>query len=382
MIGKKHLPNFASAINAIRKDTSDLDLHVESRRFLVIGGTGFVGTYLVEELLARGAAEVRILCRTPPGDDPTRNEKIHYVTGSVTDAAVVSTACKGIDVIFHTAANYGKPNFGRFGKGEAVYTMNVGGVENVIAASKDNGVSTLVYTSSTNVIFDGQTRLEATEETPYANEKKVDHYSRSKIAAEQKVLSASDEHLQTCVLRPNGIYGPREDFITGKVLGLVKKLRGLPFSINPKQKTDWTFVYNLVFAHFLFVAKAAQGAKEAAGKAYFITDCAPPLHTMREFVGGFLRAMGYRIRHWIPVPKFLMVYGCLFTEWFCHILSPIVRINPPFTKAEALKSVAAHTHSCERAKKLLGYRPLFSTTEGLDHMGEELCERHGVKPNA
>ncbi len=366
---------FVDRLRELRAATVDRNAPIEASSFLVIGGTGFLGTYLVEDLLARGAREVRILCRTPPSDDDRRDQRVSFRTGSVTDRSVVASACHGVDAVFHTAAAYGTPNFGRFGQGTAVYDVNVGGVDNVIAGCRVQRVPMLVYTSSCNVIFDGRDRVDATEDTPYASATAVDHYSRSKILAEGLVLRANDASLATCVLRPNGIYGPREDFITQKALGIARRLRGLPFSLNPRQRTDWTFAYNLVWAHVLALNALRQRPELAAGKAYFVTD-GQALHTMSDVLGTCLERVGVPYRPWIRVPTPMMVYGCLISEWLCHAAGRLgVRVSPPFTKAEALKAVVTHTHCIERANRLLGYEPLFTTTEGLHYMLEELSSR-------
>ncbi len=365
-------PDFATKLATLRADTQDVDTAVADRRFLSVGGTGFLGRYLVEELLARGAAEVRILCRTPPAEDPDRDPRVTFATGSVADADVAREACADMDVVFHSAAAYGAPPFGRLGPARLLYDINVGGVENMLAACAARSVKRLVYTSSTNVVFDGTEKMDVDEATPYATGKKLDHYSRSKIEAEKLVLAANSDTLHTGILRPNGIYGPREEYITGKVLPLARLMRGLPFSLDPRQRTDWTFVYNLVWAHLLWLKREGE-TDEVAGKAYFITD-GEALHTMKDVVGSFVRAVGYSGWTLMRVPRFLMVVGCAMTERLCWWLRKL-GVRPPYTRSEALKAVTSHTHCIDRARKLLGYRPLFSSGEGLHYMNEELRTR-------
>ena len=363
--------DFATRLAALREETREVDVAVAGRRFLSVGGTGFLGRYLVEDLLARGAAEVRILCRTPPKGE--HDPRVSYATGSVTDPEVARKACRGMDVVFHSAAAYGTPPFGRLGPAQDVGDINVRGVESSLAAARAEGVQDFVYTSSTNVIFDGRARVDADETTPYATGRRLDHYSRTKIAAEQLVLAANAGGLRTGVLRPNGIYGPREQYITGKVLPIMRMLRGLPFSLDPSQRTDWTFVYNLVWAHLLWLRRAREAPGDVAGKAYFITD-GEALHTMRDVIGSTVKALGYSSWTLMRVPRFLMVVGCDMLERVCWWLR-FLGLRPPFTRTEALKAVTTHTHSIERARTLLGYRPLVSTAEGLCYMNAELRER-------
>ncbi|HOX42428.1 MAG TPA: NAD-dependent epimerase/dehydratase family protein [Myxococcota bacterium] len=364
-------PDWATRLEALRAETREVDAAVAGRRFLSVGGTGFVGRYLVEELLARGAAEVRILCRTPPRG--AHHPRVTFATGNVTRPEVARAACRGMDAVIHSAAVYGNPPFGSLGPGQDVADTNVRGVESSLAAARAESVADFVYTSSANVVFDGTPRLEADESTPYAMGRRLDHYTRSKIAAERLVLAANGGGLRTGILRPNGIYGPREQYITGKVVPLVRMLRGLPFSLDPSQRTDWTFVYNLVWAHLLWLRRVREAPAEVAGKAYFITD-GEAVHTLQDVVGAMVRGLGYPGRAFVRVPRFLMVGGCAVQERLCWWLRDL-GLRPLFTRTEALKAVTTNTHSIERARTLLGYRPLVGTAEGLGYMGAELRAR-------
>jgi nucleoside-diphosphate-sugar epimerase len=90
-------------------------------------------------------------------------------------------------------------------------------IQHLPLACKQCGVTRLVYTSTTNVIFCGEPIINGDETLPYApNEKHVDHYSRTKSIAEQIVLQANGSKvaggkiLYTCAIRPAGIYGEGE----------------------------------------------------------------------------------------------------------------------------------------------------------------------------
>jgi nucleoside-diphosphate-sugar epimerase len=161
------------------------------------------------------------------------------------------------------------------------------------------------------------------------------------------------------------------------VLPIMRLLRGLPFSLDPSQRTDWTFVYNLVWAHLLWLRRAREAPAEVSGKAFFITD-GEAVHTMRDVIGSMVKAQGYSGWTLMRVPRFLMVIGCAVLERLCWWLKGL-GARPPFTRTEALKAVTTHTHSIERARTLLGYRPLVGTVEGLGYMNAELRER--AKPS-
>ena len=122
---------------------------------LVTGGGGFLGLYVVEQLVARGD-RVRVLCR---GDYPRLRELgVEVVCGDVRDATAVRTACEAIDTVFHVAAVAGI-----WGPWQHFFEINTLGTRNVLAGCHAGGVRKLVYTSSPSVVYDGRDHLGAAE---------------------------------------------------------------------------------------------------------------------------------------------------------------------------------------------------------------------------
>ena len=114
---------------------------------LVTGGGGFLGLYIVEQLLAAGH-NVRVFSR---GNYPALTALgVETQQGDLRDAASVEQACRNIDAVFHVAAVPGV-----WGAWETYHGINTLGTQNVIAGCRANGVQRLVYTSSPSVVFDG-----------------------------------------------------------------------------------------------------------------------------------------------------------------------------------------------------------------------------------
>ena len=127
---------------------------------LVTGAGGFLGLYIVERLVARGD-QVRAFCRGAY----RRLEQlgVETVRGDVRRRGDLIAACRGVDVVFHTAAIAGIG-----GRWQDFYQTNVVGTRNVIEGCRQQGVGRLIYTSSPSVTFDAADQTGVDERAPYA----------------------------------------------------------------------------------------------------------------------------------------------------------------------------------------------------------------------
>ena len=103
---------------------------------LVTGGGGFLGQYIVEQLLARGD-QVRSISRTRYR--ALDELGVEHVQGDIRDAEVVLKACKDVEVVFHTAAIASI-----WGRWEKFHSINTLGSENILSACREQGVQRLV----------------------------------------------------------------------------------------------------------------------------------------------------------------------------------------------------------------------------------------------
>jgi nucleoside-diphosphate-sugar epimerase len=129
-----------------------------SKYTLVTGGGGFLGRYIVEQLVMRGE-RVRSLGR---GAYPELEALgVDIVRGDIADADAVARACDGVDCAFHVAA---LPGVGMDWR--PYERINLRGTEHVIAACRQHGVERLIYTSSPSVVFAGEDQCGVDERTP------------------------------------------------------------------------------------------------------------------------------------------------------------------------------------------------------------------------
>ena len=178
-------------------------------KVLVTGGGGFLGRYIVEQLLERGDA-VTVFAR---GKYPELEQiGATLMRGDLQDAEAVTQACTGMDVVFHAAA---KP--GIWGTWDSFYAPNVIGTQHVLDACKAQNVSKLVFTSSPSVIFNNQPQEGCDESVPYPAQYE-NFYSHTKALAEQKVVQANNAEFLTVTLRPHLIWGPRDAHLLPRLI--------------------------------------------------------------------------------------------------------------------------------------------------------------------
>jgi nucleoside-diphosphate-sugar epimerase len=234
---------------------------------LVTGGAGFIGSHLVDELVARGA-RVRVLDDLSTGSPENLahlGAAVELVEGDVRDAAACRRAAEGVRLVFHQAALGSVPR--SMADPATTVAVNVSGTANVFAAARDAGARRVVYASSSSVYGDSD-RLPKREGeegrplSPYALSKAMDEELARVFAAcfGQELLG----------LRYFNVYGPRqspEGPYAAVVPGFFAACRaGLPARIHGdgEQSRDFTYVADAVRANLL----AAAAPAAACGRAY------------------------------------------------------------------------------------------------------------------
>lgn len=180
----------------------------QGRRVLVTGGEGFIGSTLVDHLLAAGA-EVRALVHYKPygtaGWLAGRDDEVDIQAGDIRDAGRVLEVVEDRDVVFHLAALIGIPY--SYLAPESYVQTNVTGTLNVLQACRRAGVGRLVHTS-TSETYGTAITVPISEEHPLQPQSP---YSASKIGADMMALSyAASFGLPVAVVRPFNTYGPRQ----------------------------------------------------------------------------------------------------------------------------------------------------------------------------
>ena len=187
-------------------------MQVAGARVVVIGGAGFIGSHVVEELLASGAGEVVVY------DNLTRGKVSNLSTalrdprctvfpdgGDIREVDVLDRALQGADAVVHLAAMWllHCKDYPR-----TAFEVNVAGTFNVLEACVKNGVKRLVYSSSASVYGDA-VEVPMTEDHPFNNR---NFYGATKIAGEAMARAFHDRYgLDYVGLRYMNVYGPHQD---------------------------------------------------------------------------------------------------------------------------------------------------------------------------
>jgi len=311
---------------------------------LVIGGTGFIGKYLVEELINH-KYEVTVLCRKKV--DSWNMQSVKFLFGDIKDSSIVEKATLEKDVVFHLAA---KADI--WGSYRLYYQTNVVGTQNILKACIKNEVPKLVYTSTPSVVLSKKSVKNADETIPKPK-RYLNNYQRTKSIAEQLVIEANSPTLQTVAIRPQAVWGDGDRHIFTRVLKKMKKKK-LRIIGSGKNEMSVSYVNNVAWAHFL-----AGQADHIGGNVYFINDENPV--NPWEWISENTKHLNYRIpKGKIPKTIALFVSGMLeFIYSLFHI-----KTEPPFTRFTVRQLSQDHSYTIKKAKKDFGYYEKYDLEEG------------------
>jgi UDP-glucose 4-epimerase len=236
-------------------------------RVLVTGGAGFIGSHIVDALVAEDH-DVSVLDDLDTGFRENVNARARLVIGSVADEDLVRDTMQGCDLVFHQAAH--KAVLRSVERPLITDTVNTHGTLTILKAALDAGVGRVVHASSSSV-YGGALTLPTTEAEP-PNPRSP--YAVSKLAAEHYCRIFNDLYgLETVALRYFNVYGARQrpDATYAAVIPLFVDalLRGHDPVVHGDglQSRDFTYVGDVVEAN---LAAARAPAERCAGRVYNI----------------------------------------------------------------------------------------------------------------
>ncbi len=264
------------------------------RRFLVTGGAGFIGSHLVERLLADGH-DVRVLDNFSSGSLDNLafagpDDALAIIRGDVRDLACVEAAAAGVEVIFHQAAMRSVPQSVADPLG--TNASNVTGTLHVLEAARRGGVRRVVYASSSSVYGERPDLPKRETQAPAP----ISPYGVSKLAGEQYAAVWNRLYgIETVGLRYFNVFGPRQDpaseYAAVIPRFILAALEGRPVEIHGdgQQSRDFTDVDNAVEANVL-----AADAEAAAGEVFNV-GCGGRI-SLLEIVGQLEALLGLPVQ--------------------------------------------------------------------------------------
>jgi dihydroflavonol-4-reductase len=222
---------------------------------LVTGGAGFIGSKLVEALLAQGE-EVRVFDSRADAATHLADAGAVLVAGDILNRDELRSALDGCERLFHVAALFQmwQPDKRRY------YRVNVDGTRNVLDGALEAGVRRIVYTSSAATIGEAQGQLgnERTVHRGYF----LSDYERSKYLGERVALEVCERGLPVVVVNPTSVYGPGQT--SHMTQALARFLNGrLPAIIETR--LSFVFVDDVIEGHLAALEKGQIGERYILG---------------------------------------------------------------------------------------------------------------------
>jgi nucleoside-diphosphate-sugar epimerase len=178
---------------------------IMKKRILVTGGTGFLGAYIIRELVEKNYL-VRAIRRSdtmPFFIEKNILEKVEWVPGDVLDVVSLEEAMEGIDAVIHAAAIVSFLKRER----KKMYQVNVEGTANVVNIALEKSVKKLVHISSVAALGRSMKGGAVDENKKWEESKANTHYARTKMKAELQVWRGMSEGLDAVILNPSTILG-------------------------------------------------------------------------------------------------------------------------------------------------------------------------------
>ncbi len=320
----------------------------------VTGGTGFIGSHLVEQLVDQGyhvtclirkTSNLRWLNHLLTAKSP----QVELVIGDLHDSDVLAQHVRDADLVFHLAGLTKAPDAATYDR------VNAGGTERLIEAclGARTNLDRFVYCSSLAAVGPS---CDATPNTEDVTPQPLTDYGSSKLKGEMVVRECADR-LPITIIRPPAVYGPRD---TDIFLFFQMINRGvMPILGDADKLLSLVHVKDLVAGIY-----TAAVSERAIGETYFLTD--GDIHTWMEIeriIADALEKYTFKVK----VPFFLLDFLSIVTE----AAAKISRQTPTLNR-QKVRDLKQRFWICDstKAQKELGYRPNYFLEKGIQETAD------------
>lgn len=305
-------------------------------KYLITGGSGFLGINLVRFLLVRGHL-VRSLDIVP--FDYPEKDQIEWQVGDIRDGAALDRAMDGIEIVVHTAAAL--PLYTK----EDIFSTDIAGTRNVLASAFAHGVQRVIHISSTAVYG-------IPDHHPLKEDDKlqgVGPYGEAKIKAEEVCLEFRKKGLCVPIVRPKSFIGPERLGVFALFYDWAKDGKNFPLIGMGRNRYQLLDVADLCEAIYLCAVKD----KNLVNDTFNIG--AKEFTTMRQDYQAVLDRAGFG-KTMIGFPAGPMIWILRFLEWLR--LSPLYKWVYETAAEDSFVSI-------EKAERVLGFKPKYSNKQAL-----------------
>jgi nucleoside-diphosphate-sugar epimerase len=315
----------------------------------VTGGSGFIGGALIRRLVADGW-DVRALARSDAAAQRVAALGAQAIAGDLGDTPSMSVGAQYCEIAFHCAAHLGD-----WGSREDFERGNVQGTRNALSAARQAGLRRFVHVGTEAALLAGRPLIEVDERAPLRFDSPA-LYSATKARAEEAVIEANRDGLETVVVRPRFVWGRGDTTLLPLLTEAVRSGR-FAWIGGGRHRTSTTHVDNTTQGLLLAAERGAPGS------VYFVTDGEPVV--FRDFVTRLLQTQGVEPpSRSIPRPVAAALAAASETAWRALPLPG----RPPLTRLAVWVSGLETTIDITRAREELGYAPVKTIDQGLDEL--------------
>lgn len=305
-------------------------------RFLITGGSGFLGINLTRYLLNKGH---EVICYDIADFDYPERDRITFIKADIRDRAALDRAMPGVNIVVHTAAAL--PLYSK----EDIYTTDIVGTRNVVDAAYRAGVERLIHISSTAVYG-------IPDHHPLYEDDKlqgVGPYGEAKIEAERICLEYREKGMCIPIIRPKSFIGPERLGVFALLYDWARDGRSFPVLGNGKNRYQYLDVEDLCDAIYLCCTLPCEKTNDTfnIGAKEFGT-VAEDFQAVLDYAGH-----GKKVK---PFPAEPMIWGLRVLEAFK--LSPLYKWVYETISKDSFVSI-------EKAERVLGFKPKYSNKDAL-----------------
>ncbi len=305
---------------------------IQPRVAFVTGGTGFVGSNLVEALLAQGW---RVVALHRPSSDVSELKRLGAMlaAGDITDLAGLGEAMpEAVDAVFGVAGD-----LSTWSRNDARQTaVNVGGTRNLVETALRKGAKCLVHTSTAPAY--GLDAVPLSEQTVSTAGQSSINYVRTKWLAEEEVRHAVGRGLRAVIINPCAILGPRDTHGWASLFSQIKAGR---LKMLPPGTATWNHVRSVALAHITAVDRGR------TGENYILTGEVAPIADAARMMAAQL---GVPLTSKVAPPWVLKTMGRL-----AALVAGITGKEPPLTPEMATLMCWRNLCATHKAERELGY---------------------------